>query len=210
MNSDEKWYLSGAVIVLALIFFWPAGLVLLYLRMSEKNQIYNFISYALLVVGIFLLILTFTMLCAFISYGEDFGVSLFCLALFGVPGAICTKIAAKRIKKIKEYEKYLRYVGVRSETPIDLLCSELGKDKSEVTRVLGEMVGNKVVSGYIRGEELFVREGMDSSAYTIDKSVYPRQTKIKVVVKCKECGAKNTLYAGEQKECEYCGTILQG
>ncbi len=33
-----------------------------------------------------------------------------------------------------------------------------------------------------------------------------KQTK---VVKCKECGAKNTIVIGETKECEYCGSLLQ-
>jgi len=31
-----------------------------------------------------------------------------------------------------------------------------------------------------------------------------KETKI---IKCKSCGAKNTLIAGKTKECEYCGTI---
>ena len=29
------------------------------------------------------------------------------------------------------------------------------------------------------------------------------------IVKCKSCGAKNTVVEGETKECEYCGTLLQ-
>ena len=29
------------------------------------------------------------------------------------------------------------------------------------------------------------------------------------VVKCKECGAKNTIVIGQAKECEYCGSLLQ-
>ena len=28
-------------------------------------------------------------------------------------------------------------------------------------------------------------------------------------IKCKECGAKNTVVVGQTRECEYCGTLLQ-
>lgn len=40
----------------------------------------------------------------------------------------------------------------------------------------------------------------------VDDAAQNKETK---VVKCKECGAKNTIIVGQTKECEYCGTLLQ-
>lgn len=70
------------------------------------------------------------------------------------------------------------------------------------------MIHKEIIDGYINDSDCLVLNG-----YSDEKENNEIKVKIKevrVVVKCKECGARNELTVGVPKECEYCGTMLQG
>ena len=201
-DNNEPWYTSVAAVVIALIFFWPVGLVFLYLRLIKTKGKYLTINYLLLIGSAFLILIGIIGLSA---YFETYEISDLLLAtlMFLIPGMLCAYSWYKRKKKYKEYKIYLDYINARKKVKLDSLCNRLNVNYDTAVSNLTEMINKGLINGYLTDDDLIVN-GVNLADDLEDKIV--KETK---VIKCKECGAKNTVVVGEHKECEYCGTLLQ-
>lgn len=206
MNKNNNWYYSIWFIVLMLIFFWPVGCVLLYLRWNKAKGKYCAINNTLLVSAIVLFLIG---ACGMTSYADTKEAEDLWLALivFIIPGAICTFFWFKRKKDFKKYKMYLDYVSSRRKVKIDSMCNKLGVDYDTATNNLTYMINKGIINGYLADEELILsnKDG-NSDSQELPTPTLKKETK---VVKCKECGAKNTITVGEKNECEYCGSLLE-
>lgn len=202
-NKKEPWYLSMPVILISFIFY-PVGIVLLIMRLSRKNLRYETIEKTQLIGGIGLFLFGILGSIIYISEGT-FQYLWITLLLFMLPGGLLAYFGFKRKKKLKEYSLYLDYINARKKITLDSLCSKLNVTYDNAVNVLTEMLKVGIIEGYLTDDELILSSNTKNNN-NIQEEIKSKETKI---VKCKECGAKNTLFVGEQKECEYCGTILQ-
>lgn len=205
MNDKQPWYTSIVAIVVAMICFWPVGCVMLYLRWSKKDGKFKAINNVLLVCAIFLLFIGIVGMSAF-AESHDSSDLLLALFMFIVPGGICGFFWFKRRSKIKGYNRYLEYISVRKKIKIDNLCNKLNVDYDTAISTLTDMINKGMIKGYLDDDELIIKGVTDVINNVVEeKTTEKKETKI---VKCKECGAKNTIVVGEKSECEYCGSSL--
>ena len=208
MNNLDKqpWYTSLLAIVIAMICFWPVGCVFLYLRWVKRDGRFKAINNVLLVCTVFLLLVGVPTICSSIEYFDTSDI-LADLFIFIIPGIICGYIWFKRRKKVKEYNKYLEYISAHKKIKIDNICNNLNVDYKTATSAIADMINKGMIKGYIEEDELIIK-GSTEGVYNISDERTPVKKETKIV-KCKECGAKNTVIVGEKKECEYCGSLLQ-
>ena len=202
---NEGWYTSVGAIILAFIFFWPVGIVLLYLRSIEKIGKYKVVSNTLLWCGIALA--GFGILVMGTSAeAEDFVSTVIIFFILCVlPGIILIGKGIKRKIKLKYYQKYLQCIGFKKKVSINYLSEKREIDKETVINDISDMIHKKIISGYINDYDELILDGYLEYAEKMKK-----HEKLTKVIKCEECGAQNSIVSGETSECEYCGTILQG
>ena len=154
---------------------------------------------------IFAIVLVIIGLSGISVYFDSYEFSDLILALFVfiIPGCICAYTWYKRKEKLKEYKNYLQYFNSRRKIKIDDLCNKFGKDYETVNDIITEIINLGMINGYIEDDELILK-GNNKIEFTEENT-----NKVTKIVKCKECGAKNTVIEGEKKECEYCGSVLQ-
>lgn len=206
MYELKKWATSVVGIVILFICFWPLGCVFLYMRWAQTKGKFSAITKTLLVCGVGLVIFGFTGIIVSID-SNDAQVAALALLLFIIPGIIMALLGGKRRKKLQEYNIYLEYINARKKVELDTLCNQLNVAPDVATSSLTDMINKGIIKGYLTDNELILNNGYDDFQ---DELTYenPEFEEIKIV-KCKECGAKNTVTVGTTRECEYCGTILQ-
>lgn len=203
MNKKKTWYTSWIAIIIALFIFWPVGCALIYLRWYERCGKYIAINRLLL-----------TLACGFLGFGLlgviviltqfDLATLLIMLFIFVLPGAILGLVWWKRKNVFDNYKKYLDYINVRKKIKLDSLCNKMNVGYDEAVNDLTEMLNKGLLKGYLEDDELIL-EGFNKEKQEVKEVKAKKETKI---VKCKECGAKNTIVIGEDNECEYCGSAL--
>ena len=206
-EQKEPWYTSITAIVILLICFWPIGLVLLYLRLIRTKGKYNTTSNLLLTGAIFLIFIGIVGLSAFFDT-YDISDLLLATLMFLAPGGFCGYLWYKRRKKYAEYKIYLEYINARKRVKLDSLCNRLNVDYDTAVKNLTEMINKGLINGYLTDDDLIVNDIMVDEVDNLEVNIKSLSKETKVI-KCKECGAKNTVVVGEHKECDYCGTILQ-
>lgn len=103
MEENEKWYTSTSAIIITLICFWPVGLVLLYLRLSEKNKrTKKYKDKSNIMIGCGMALAGFGIIGLSCSIGEDdVAVGIACATIiFILPGVILMLLGAKRKKSL--------------------------------------------------------------------------------------------------------------
>lgn len=207
MRDNNAWYISIPAIAIAACTFWPVALVLLYLRWCRLHGKYKANNYILLIAGSGLIMFGMVGMMSFFDSGDmvDF---MLASCLFLLPGGICAYFWYKRHQQLKGYQKYLDYIKIRKQIKIDQLCNKLNVGYDTAINMLTEMINKGLIQGYIENDELFLDSVGRSIPFTMESNDYNSKKETKVI-KCKECGAKNTVVVGKKAECEYCGTILQ-
>jgi len=204
--NKQPWYTSIGAIIVAMICFWPAGCVMLYLRLVKKDGKFKTINKLLLIASIALLFIGFVGMSAFVEShnSEDLLLALF---MFIIPGGVCGYFWFKRNKKVKGYNKYLEYINARKKIKLDSLCNKLNVDYDTATTTITDMINKGMINGYLEDDELIIKDVNNVGNNIVEERTFEK--KENKVVKCKECGAKNTIVIGEKNECEYCGSLLQ-
>lgn len=216
MNRKEPWYLSNITIALSFIFFFylgpfGPGPILLYLKWLRKNGKY---SASMKTLFIFAILLFFLGFCCFIAFVEDEDTESLWIAivLFFIPAILCAFAGLKKRSVIRRYKKYIDYINARDEVKIDSLCSNLQTTKNEAISALTDIINKEIIKGYLTETEFKFPES--NSFLNFNRSnntvtpVIEEEKELKIV-RCQECGAKNTVVEGEIKKCEYCGSFLQ-
>lgn len=207
METLKKWSTSIVAIILAFWLFFPLGFVLVYIRLKDKYGKYYAITKELFWTG--LIWAGFGLLYLGLSITEQNFISEYLpagLFAFVIPGIICFLFGNKRNEKMKTYDKYITYISSRKKVKIDGICNSVGVDYDTGLKMLEEMISKGFIDGYLEDDELIMKRIGETTKNLIDDELQHKETK---VVKCKACGAKNTLIVGQAKECEYCGTLLQ-
>lgn len=201
MNTKKRKCTSTTSIVLAFWLFFPLGFVFLYLRLRDKYGKYYAITKELYWTGVVWGVLGLFYLISSISDSTfSFAYFITDVCIFLIPGFICYFFGNKRNKKLKIYKKYQNYISTRRKIKIDSISNNVGDDYELCLSTIEEMINNSIINGYIDGDELIIKE--------YDGDVSENSYKEAKVVKCKECGAKNTIVVGCSSECEYCGSPL--
>lgn len=210
MNNKEQWYISIIAIIIAFICFWPIGCILLYLRWQIREGKFVALTKTLYICGIGLVLFGSTGIIASFDGGMDAGIFFIALLMFIVPGGILALIGFKRKNQIKGYKGYLNYINSRRVIKIDDLCNNLNVNYDTAMNILADMINKGMIKGYLTDNELKFKNNNENANIVVENNQeVPSKPKETKVIKCKECGAKNTLPVGETKECEYCGTLLQ-
>ena len=169
---------------------------------QQNFKTYNKKTNRLIIWAIILILIGFSGISVYFD-SYEFSDLLLALLVFILPGCICACTFYKRKEKLKEYRQYIKYINSRRKIKLDDLSNKFGKDINTISDILSDMINIGMINGYLNDDELIVK---GKNNIELEEENINRETK---VVKCRECGAKNTIVVGEKKECEYCGSTLQ-
>jgi hypothetical protein len=141
MNSSYR--ISWAVIILALIFFWPLGLFLIYRKFSKERIVELQNSKVLKVLGWFFIIMAVGLLCSNAGYNnevsegavtttnreptsQDINDTMNFMIVFFGGGGLLMLYASRRMKlKVRRIQKYIVLVDGKNITSIDDIASAI-------------------------------------------------------------------------------------
>lgn len=201
-NIDKS--LSWGLIAICFIIFWPAGLFLLFRKLSvDKSALFKnsktveMISYALMGFGVIYLLMAFN------------GSSTWLMAIALGGGGVWVNMIARRMKSDGEkYKKYISIVVNQSQTSIDNIASMVGVSYETAVSDLTKMID----SGYFVGAYIneSTREIVMAAAVQQPEVLAQSNTQtLYKVATCNSCGANNSVVVGRVAECEYCGSPVQ-
>lgn len=213
-NGAYPWYLTWPVIIVAFFVFWPAALILIYLRTKNSKQgmfaaatnkkVYIVVGAILIVIGI-------------TNIGDSFGTALF----FIVGGGAIIYYANSLAKKASRNKSYINLIVNQGETSIDKIASQLNVKYDVALRELKTLQTLGVLKGVSVDESqhnLVLEKAKSSVSEIADmvnsvtnvitgaSSVDAAETKKTVQMACPGCGAKYTGTEGSTQVCDYCDT----
>ncbi|WP_041139612.1 Rpo12/RPC10 RNA polymerase subunit family protein [Beduini massiliensis] len=209
---------SWGVITCALIFFWPIGIYLLIRRFNndkaatfQHSKGLKITSYILMGFGALAMVMT---LSGQMTGKDSAGVEhqivgaqmipyLLISAMFLLGGIILFNKMRKIDKNSVKYKRYINLVVNNQLSEISKIASALSLSSSQVTHDLQSMIDNGyLANAYIdrsRNQIILTQKPVNQGIDTAALETYV----------CSSCGAKNEIYAGSPKVCEYCGTVLK-
>ena len=211
----QKKSISWGNIILMFIIFFPIGIWLLVKKMTTETLDYIKNGKSLRLFGWVLIIIAFMYI--FMGIGGQFETEspsdivsgiVVVLVIFGGTGLISLIKARSFIDKGKKYERYVYIVNSTDETSIDNIAAAYPTSYEQAVKDLQSMIND----GYLREAHLdlnnreFIRKRKAAPANENQPSSSNNQV---TSVKCKNCGATNTVVPGTVNECEYCGSPLK-
>lgn len=195
--------MSWGWVIFWCVIFWPVGIFFLFKKLSsdkaatlQSSKKVSIISYVLLFIGI----------VGLFSKSSD-GSSSAGVAVLFIAGGIWLLIIARNMKiNGVKYKKYINLVINQHVTDIDNIAASMGVTYTVASRDLQKMID----SGYFTGGFINVntREIVLLNSNEVSSTqTNPSQAQTRVVA-CKSCGANNTVVAGKNNVCEYCGSPL--
>ncbi len=213
-KSGPSW---GTVIVL-LILFWPVGLFFLYKKLTSdktailrNSQVLSIYGWVLAVIGILYVILGVASSARETQdMAATIGAASFIL-LFFVGGGFLMIAKANKMKKTgNKYKRYIDAVANQRLTSIDQIAAVIPVQYEEAASDLQKMIDIGYFEiAYIdmaRRELIMPARQPVYSASASAPGAGARATK---AVRCKSCGANNTIVVGAANECEFCGSPLE-
>jgi hypothetical protein len=212
-NSKINGLYSWPVIILALVFFWPVGLFLIFKRFSvDKKAAVGASGKGLKKLGIVLAVIGAISLMGWIFGSNNSGSAGGCFFLIG--GVLLIKKANKLSKEAESTRQYLAIIVNGNVRQLDNIAAATGKPYDVVKADIQKMIQ----SGYLKNA--YINENTREVVLPVSAPVSdantafvnpfqstPAQPQAKVVA-CPCCGANNTIY-GETGECEYCGSPIK-
>ncbi|GAA0076760.1 hypothetical protein UT300005_11380 [Clostridium sp. CTA-5] len=217
-DANNKKSTSWALVIIALIIFWPIGLYLFYKKVNsdktaalKNSQTLNVIGY----IFTFLAIFYFIMIAS--GNAKDLNgnpqIRLYVVTIFFAIGGSFMLSAAKKMKQNAEKcKKYISVIANENQTSIDDISKIFSTNYDQVFKDLNEMIDK----GYFQGSHIDINNGkiilqqqkiqQFNNTSEKDNSIN-KEPKVKEI-KCKNCGANNKFISGETCECEFCGSIL--
>ncbi len=209
---------SWGVITFALIFFWPIGIYLLIRRFNnDKSATFQhskglkITSYILMGFGAIAVAMTLT---GQMTTKDDLGIEhqivgaqmipyLLISAMFLLGGIVLFNKMRKIDKNSIKYKRYINLVVNNQLSEISKIASALSLSSSQVTVDLQNMIDN----GYLANA--YIDHSRNQIILTQRPAGQKTETSVMETYVCPSCGAKNEIYAGSPKVCEYCGTVLK-
>lgn len=200
MESNKKMNLSWGIIILILIFFWPAGLVLIYLKSKEsiKNKI-SFSGKIKIGIGLFSIFIGLVGFSVEVEErSEDFMLGMVLVAFFLGIGAFLLKKGIDNIKEGKIYDKIAYMINFRKIESVQKIADNLQISLDKTMYYV-----SKTIELGLCDEDIDYRdEKIINRKFAKEKA---EKEKKRRVVKCESCGGINHIYEDESATCEYCG-----
>lgn len=203
MEMNKKIYQYWIVVILALIIFWPVGLILLYLKLRENSK-NRFIFSGTIKILIGLCSIFFALIGTAAEIDQptgDVGVTIVMVSIFLAIGAILIYFGMKNIKEGKIYEKITNLINFQEVESIEEIAKKLKITEEKATQYISKAI-----------ELGFCNNGIE---YKNNKIVYKKKIEEVVekkkherIVKCECCGGINHINDTQTKACEYCGMEL--
>jgi Putative threonine efflux protein len=201
-TKSIQWWMSWPVIIIALILFWPVGLIILIARMSADRGaiVKNTNNIIVMVIGALLLVgglgTGLSALMSMILF--SFGMSSMLFAIFMIAGGAYMVWAGwKNYKKGERYRNYINHIVNRNITSMEEIAAIENVSYETVKDELQTMID----AGYFQGK-------LDLEKRQIRLNNTPKNPESGKVTHCPSCGANNIIQEYDRTECEYCGTNL--
>lgn len=208
MKKTEKWYTSVTAIIISFIVFWPVGIALLITRFFQRYGKYVGATKTLIWTGVTLIFIG--LVGYYAEKNENNYEDLWVAFIFLIPGIICAFFGFKRKVRIKLFNKYLQYINTTNKVTIVDLCNKVGNDYDTTMDTITDMINKEIIDAYIENDEIIFKNSFNRYVENTSSTISTKNIELeRTVVKCHECGAKNTVEKNKPAECEYCGTILQ-
>lgn len=194
---------SWVIVILTLIFFWPAGLILLYLKLrsSSKNR-FTFSGVTKIVIGVcsvfFGLIGTATEID---DPTGEVGLTIVMVSIFLAIGAVLIYFGTKNIKEGKIYEKIVNLINFQEVESIEEIARKLKINEEKAKEYISKAISLGICNNQIeyKNNKIIYKKKIEEQ---VEKRKHER------IVKCECCGGINHINDTEVKACEYCGMEL--
>ena len=203
METNKKVYLSWGAIILAMIVFWPVGLILLYLKYNENKKVFfNFKGKIKLIIGICLIL--FGVIGFFTEIekkSEDIIIGIILGIFFISIGAYIFKKGMENIKEGKIYEKIVYMVEFLKVENVKEIAKELQIDVDTAKYYL-----SKTIKLGLCDKDIIYEDGkIINKKRIIEENERIRKQR---AVKCNCCGGITRVMKDEYGTCDYCGMEL--
>lgn len=194
---------SWVVVILALIIFWPVGLILLYLKLrnNSKNK-FKFSGITKIAIGVCSIF--FGLIGAATEIDEptgEVGLTIVMVSIFLAIGIACIYFGMKNIKEGKIYEKIGNLINFQEVESIEEIAKKLKITEEKAMEYISKAIYLGICNNEIE--------------YKNNKIIYKKKVKEQIekkkherIVKCECCGGINHISDTEIKACEYCGMEL--
>lgn len=203
MELNKKIYQYWIVVILALIIFWPAGLILLYLKLrdSSKNR-FKFSGTIKIVIGVCSVFFALIGTAAEIDQPTgEVVLTIVMVSILLIIGVAFIYFGMKNIKEGRVYEKIANLINFQEVEGIEEIARKLKITEERAT----EYISKAVLLGFCNSE----------IEYRNNKIIYKKKVEAEVekkrherIVKCECCGGINHISDTGAKACEYCGMEL--
>lgn len=195
------------IIIILFFVFWPAGLVLLYLKVKKGKQASSAMGRIFRGIGIVLYVFTALCLMTFSSGDEGY------ICFFAMLATVFYVVGHKMVKRSKKTKQYIALIVNQHITSIDELARATGTTYEKACNELQQVIDG----GFFPGACLnlsarrFIIPGAGAPIYREKMPQQgPRQGAKTRAASCKGCGAQIIVAVGAVRKCEYCGTPVQG
>jgi len=132
------------------------------------------------------------------------------LVIFGGGGAFALYKAYSYIKKGTKYNRYVSIINSSNDTLIDNIAAAYPTSFEQAAKDLQSMLDDGYfMNAYVdlNRRELIMPPKATTVNVAVNQNTSPSYGQ-PTSVKCKNCGATNTVVPGTVNECEYCGSPL--
>ena len=211
MNKNLPWYYSTVAIVLAFLFFWPLGIVLLILRNSSNKQsvfLGSTDKKKYIIAGVILILIGISL----------FSSKSFFMGFFMIIGGIALIVYAEKLKrKALRNRQYIDLIVNQGQTSLDSIANMCNINYDLVVKELRSLTSLGVLKNAVIDENYRTITVQNQPAQALPQNwagVVPGETDSfagtasqsteEVMCVCPGCGAKVALRKGAAINCEYC------
>lgn len=194
---------SWVVVILALIIFWPVGLIFLYLKLrnNSKNK-FKFSGVTKIVIGA--CSVSFGLIGAATEIDEptgEVGLTIVMVSIFLAIGIAFIYFGVKNIKEGKIYEKISNLINFQEVESVEEIAKKLKITEEKATEYISKAISLGICNNEIeyKNNKIIYKKKVEEQ---VEKKKHER------IVKCECCGGINHINDTEVKACEYCGMEL--
>ena len=213
----QKKSFSWGIIALMFFLFFPVGIWMLVKKMTDEkfNYIKNgkslkILAWILIGFAIIYLIMGITGELEAEDGASVIGGVIMMLVIFGGGGAFALYKAHSYIKKGTKYNRYISIINSSNDTLIDNIAAAYPTSFEQAAKDLQSMLDDGYfMNAYVdlNRRELIMPPKAATVNVAVNQNTSPSYGQ-PTSVKCKNCGATNTVVPGTANECEYCGSPL--
>ena len=213
----QKKSFSWGIIALMFFLFFPIGIWMLVKKMTDEkfNYIKNgkslkILAWILIGFAVMYLIMGITGELETEDGSSVVGGVIVMLMIFRGGGAFALYKAHSYIKKGTKYNRYVAIINSSNDTLIDNIAAAYPTSFEQAAKDLQSMLDDGYfMNAYVdlNRRELIMPPKATTVNVAVDQNTSPSYGQ-PTSVKCKNCGATNTVVPGTANECEYCGSPL--